>query len=78
MKAKTPLVDFYRIMDIDGTDFENAKGESDTIAGFVIELSEKIPLKNEKIKFNNYTFTIEASDRRRVKQVKVTRNELVN
>jgi len=74
-EGKTPLVDLYRIMDINGSDFEKVKGESDTVAGFVIELAEKIPLKNEKIKFNNFTFTIEAADKRKVKQVKVTRHE---
>jgi len=74
-EGKTPLVDLYRIMDINGADFEKVKGESDTVAGFVIELAEKIPLKNEKVKFNNFTFTIEAADKRKVKQVKVTRHE---
>ena len=76
-EGKTPLVDLYRIMDINGSEFEKVKGESDTVAGFVIELAEKIPLKNEKVKFNNFTFTIEAADKRKVKQVKVTRHEEV-
>ena len=73
-EGKTPLMDMYRVMGIDGEEFEDQKGESDTIAGFCIELAGKILLKNEKIGFQNYTFTIEAADKRRLKQVKVTIN----
>jgi len=70
--GKTPLNDLYRILDIDGNVFEETKGESDTIAGFILELAGKIPLKNEKVNFENFTFTVEAADKRRVKRVKVT------
>jgi CBS domain containing-hemolysin-like protein len=69
-------MDMYRVMGIDGNQFEDQKGESDTIAGFCIELAGKILLKNEKISFENYTFTIEAADKRRIKQVKVTINNV--
>jgi len=71
-EGKTPLVDLYKILDIDGENWEEAKGESDTLAGFILEQAGKIPLKNEKIKFENYTLTVEAADKRRVKRVKLT------
>ena len=74
-EGKTPLMDMYRIMGIEGEPFEESKGESDTIAGFCIEQAGKILMKNEKVNFNEYTFVIESSDRRRIKQVKVTINE---
>ena len=69
--GKTSLMDVYRIIEIDGDDFEEKKGESDTIAGFCIEQAGKILLKNEKIIFKNYTFIIEAADKRRIKEVKL-------
>jgi len=69
--GKTSLVDFYKILNVDGTIFEKAKGESDTLAGFCIEQAGKILLKNEKITYNKYTFTIEASDKRRIKKIKI-------
>jgi putative hemolysin len=75
-EGKTSLIDMYRILEIEGTDFEEEKGESDTIAGFCLELAGKILRKNEKVYFKNYTFTIEAADRRKLKQVKVTINTL--
>ncbi len=71
-EGKTPLMDMYRVLGIDGDIFEEEKGESDTIAGFCIEQAGKILLKNEKVVFRNYSFTIEASDKRRIKQIKVT------
>ena len=69
--GKTPLIDFYKILNIDGQKFEVSKGESDTLAGFCIENAGKILLKNEKIIFENYTFTVEASDKRRIKKIKI-------
>ncbi len=70
-EGKTALMDVYRILGIDGDEFEEVKGESDTIAGFCIEQAGKILLKNEKISFKNYTFVIEAADKRKIKEVKL-------
>jgi len=71
-EGKTALIDMYRVLDVSGDVFEQAKGESDSIAGFILEHEGKIPQKNEKTRFHNYQFTIEAADKRRIKQVKVT------
>lgn len=71
-EGKTPLVDLYKILDIDGENFEDVKGESDTLAGFMLELSGKILSKNEKVRFENYLLTVEAADKRRIKRIKLT------
>ena len=71
-EGKTALNDFYRILNIDGEEFEQAKGESDSLAGFIIENTGTIPEKEEKITFNNYTFTIEDVNDRRITRIKVT------
>lgn len=71
--GKTPLKDFYKIVNLDSdTDFENHKGEAETIAGFVLEISGLFPRRSSKINFKNYVFTIEALDKKRIKQVKFT------
>ena len=75
--GKTTLIDMYKLLEIDGEIFEKEKGESDTIAGFCIEQAGKIMLKNEKISFDKYTITVEAADKRRIKKVKITINEVV-
>ncbi|WP_066222068.1 gliding motility-associated protein GldE [Formosa haliotis] len=72
-EGKTPLKDFYKIIKIeDDSIFEQKKGEAETIAGFVLENSGSFPKMNAKINFENYLFTIEALDKKRIKRVKVT------
>ena len=72
-EGKTTLKDFYRIIKLDDeTIFESKKGEAETIAGFVLEISGSFPKLGSKIKFDNYVFIIEALDRKRIKQVKIT------
>ncbi|NER14529.1 gliding motility-associated protein GldE [Leptobacterium flavescens] len=72
-EGKTALKDFYRVMKLeDESDFEEQKGESETIAGFVLEIAGSFPKRGDKINFENYTFTVEALDRKRIKQIKVT------
>ncbi|QXP73052.1 gliding motility-associated protein GldE [Tenacibaculum sp. AHE15PA] len=74
-EGKTTIKDFCRVLDDDDEEkFEELKGESETLAGFILEVSGKFPKKGEKIIFNIYTFTIEALDKKRIKQVKATRN----
>lgn len=70
--GKTLLNDMYRILNIDGESFDKARGEADTLAGFIIETQGKIPAKNEVFSFENYTFKIEAADKRKIKTVKVS------
>ena len=72
-EGKTTLKDFYRIIKLeDETVFESKKGEAETIAGFVLEISGSFPKLGSKIKFDNYVFVIEALDKKRIQQIKVT------
>ncbi|MBT3741434.1 gliding motility-associated protein GldE [Polaribacter sp. Hel1_33_78] len=74
-EGKTSIKDFCRVLDDEDEEiFEEEKGESETIAGFILEISGKFPKKGEKINFKNYTFTIEALDKKRIRQVKATKN----
>ena len=74
-EGKTSIKDFCKILDDEDEEiFEEEKGESETLAGFILEISGKFPKKGAEIKFKNYTFTIEALDKKRIKQVKATRN----
>ena len=75
-QGKTALVDAYRILGIDGGDFETEKGESDTLGGFLVEQLARLPKPGEKITFHGLELVAEAVDRRRVLQVKVTLPDL--
>ena len=71
-EGKTNLKDFYRVIDVDEELFEIKKGEAETLAGFILEILGNFPKKDQKIIFENCTFTIETVDKKRVKQIKVT------
>ena len=71
-EGKILLNDLYRVLDINAEEFEEVKGDSDTLAGFILELSGKIPNKFDKITHKDFTFEIESVDKRRIKRVKVT------
>ena len=51
--------------------FEKAKGESESLAGFILELAQALPKMGQVISFNSYQFVIESVDRKRIKRVKV-------
>lgn len=72
-EGKTALKDIYKLLQIeDESEFEDHKGEAETIAGFVLEISGSFPKRDSKILFKNYVFTIEALDKKRIKRVKLT------
>ena len=74
-EGKTALKDFYKVIKLDDDAvFETEKGEAETLAGFVLEISGSFPKLQSKILFKNYVFTIEAMDRKRIKRLKVTIN----
>ncbi|MBW2960364.1 gliding motility-associated protein GldE [Mesonia aestuariivivens] len=71
-EGKTPLKNFYKVIKLeDPVYFEEKKGEAETLAGFLLEISGEFPQKNQKLIFENYTFTIEAIENKRIKQVKL-------
>jgi len=69
--GKTMLNDFYKVLGLEESVFDDIKGEADTLAGLILELKGEIPVKNDIINCKNYVFTIEAVDNRRIKQIKV-------
>ncbi|MFV5694547.1 gliding motility-associated protein GldE [Flavobacterium sp. LB3P122] len=71
-EGKINLKDFYRIIDVDEELFEIKKGEAETLAGFILEILGNFPKKDQKIAFENCQFTVEAVDKKRIKQIKVT------
>lgn len=70
--GKTSLQDFYAVTKLSNKDdFEHKKGESETVAGFLLEQLGSFPKVNTVLRFKNIVFTIEAVDRKRIKQIKV-------
>lgn len=72
-EGKTALKDFYKVIALEEVSiFEDHKGEAETLAGFLLEISKGFPKKNEIITYHNYAFTIEAFENKRIKQIKLS------
>jgi gliding motility-associated protein GldE len=70
-EAKIQLNDFFKIDEIDSSDFIKITNEVETLAGLVLEIKGDIPSKNERIGYDKYVFEILAVDNRRIKKIKL-------
>jgi len=71
-EGKTTINDMCRVLGIDDRIFDEAKGESESLAGLILELAGKMPTANETFTYGEFSFRIEAVDKRRIKKVKIT------
>ena len=70
-EAKAPLLDVYRILGLEEDKWEAAKGESDTLGGFMVEQSGRLLRKGESIDFEGVSLRVDAGDARRIHRVKI-------
>jgi putative hemolysin len=54
-----------------GTNLKTTQSDYDTIGGFVLEITGKIPKEKDVIIYENLKFTIEKVDNRRIKKIRV-------
>lgn len=73
-EGKTLINDMCKITSIPVEVFEDARGESDSIAGLVLEIAGKFPQQNEQVSFKNFDFTIIQLDKMRIQRIKLTIN----
>ncbi len=70
-EGRTMLNDVCKTMNISVDTFDKVKGESDSLAGLILELSGDIPKPNDTIPCGDFEFTILDADSSRIKKVKV-------
>ena len=73
-EAKILLNDFCKVLSIEEDLLEEVRGESETLAGLILELTGEIPQKDEIIKYGDFVFRIQSADRRRIKEIRVEIN----
>ncbi len=71
-EGKTLLNDFCKVIGVDDRIFQDIKGESDTLAGLVLEMAGRIPETGESFEFDDFTFKPELVDKRSIKRIRVT------
>ena len=74
-EGKTLINDVCRVIGIPSDTFDSARGESDSLAGLIIEISGKFAAVNETIRYQQYEFTVLAVEKMRIQRVKLTINE---
>jgi putative hemolysin len=71
-EGKTTINDMCRVLGLDDRIFDEAKGESESLAGLILELAGKMPATGETFSLGEFTFRVEAADKRRIKKVKIS------
>ena len=74
-EGKISLIDFLKIVKGEVDYFDDIKGESDSLAGLVLEVEGKILTIGKVCNIPPYTMLIESADNRRIKRLKVTIDE---
>ena len=74
-EGKISLIDFLKIVKGKNNYFDEIKGESDSLAGLVLEVEGKILKIGETCKIPPYTILVESADSKKIKRLKVTINE---
>jgi putative hemolysin len=76
-EGKTLINDVCRVIGVPSDAFDTVRGESDSLAGLILEISGKFAAVNESVNFEQYQFTVLAIDKMRIQRVKLTINEPV-
>ncbi len=68
-EGKTMLNDLCRIVGIDTNTFNEVKGDADSLAGLILELTGHMPKADEVVSHNDFKFKIVSASKRRIEQV---------
>jgi len=71
-EGKTMLQDVCKAMNLDSNTFEKVKGDSDSLAGLVLELAGEIPVKGAIVKSGDFDFTVLEIEKNRLLQIQVS------
>lgn len=72
-EGKMLINDMCRVIGVPFETFEDVRGESDSLAGLVLEIGGKFPTINERISFGAFDFTVLSIEKLRIGTIKVER-----
>lgn len=73
-EGSTMIHDVLNTMGLPADTFDQVRGESDSLAGLVLELAGEIPKVNDAINVGDFNFVVQDIERNRIKKVKVVVN----
>ncbi len=71
-EGKTLINDFCRVIGVDTTTFDTMRGESDSLAGMILQITGKFPRKNDVIRLGKYKFKVTGMSKRRIEYIRVS------
>jgi gliding motility-associated protein GldE len=71
-EGKTMINDLCRVLKIPTHTFDLLRGESDSLAGLILEIAGEFPTINQQFETNNYIFTVLEINKNRIAKVKLT------
>lgn len=71
-EGKILINDFCKVLAIPTELFEDVRGESDSLAGLVLELAGKFPSTSDVFRFKQFEFRVLQLDKRRLQKIKIT------
>jgi CBS domain containing-hemolysin-like protein len=71
-EGKTMINDVCRIMNLSLDTFDEVRGESDSLAGLILEVSGEIPKANDVVSVGDFEFTTLEVEKNRIRKVKVS------
>lgn len=77
-EGKTMINDVCKILNIPLHTFDLLRGESDSLAGLILEIAGEFPKVNEQLETNNFTFTVLEINKNRIEKVKLTLKQKPN
>ena len=73
-EGKLSINDFLKVTETESGYFDDVKGESDSLAGLVMEITQNIPSIGDKIEYGSFTFIIESANKRKINRIKTIIN----
>lgn len=73
-EGKISINDFLKVTETESGYFDDVKGESDSLAGLVMEITQNIPSIGDKIEYGSFTFIIESANKRKINRIKTIIN----
>lgn len=77
-EGRTMVHDVCRIMNLPADTFDAVKGESESLAGLILELAERLPRVNDVLETGDFQFTVLEVSRNRIEKVKVTIKPMID
>jgi len=71
-EGKTMINDFCKVLNLPAETFDKIRGDSDSLAGLVLEIAGEFPQVNEEITSNHFIFVPLEINKNRIEKVKVT------